>query len=198
MHHAGRNGRYLQPEPLALLDPGMSPAGYAYAQNNPISNSDPTGLFKRSFSDIDCPNWKKAVDLAKKWAGCTPSGTNTTCTCQKAISGLSGGCDICPFLEEGAGPEALLKNWGVFGTRAHTNACDPNAYRYLTDHTEANSIAFAKRFCTDPIIGSNVEDLAELMIHEATHFCSTASGCKPVLDPGANDVGRACKKAGGK
>jgi hypothetical protein len=101
-------GRYLQPKPLASIDPRMGKAPtYSYGENNPIKNSDPTGFF--TVDSSDCPQWDEALALAKKWAGCTSSGANKGCRCQKALR-EDRACDICPFLEDGKGPKVLLKD----------------------------------------------------------------------------------------
>jgi hypothetical protein len=69
--------RYLSPEPYlqkawwvrASAEQGGATPTYAYGGNNPVRNTDPTGLFQLAPGST-CGNWPFAVALAKEWAGC--------------------------------------------------------------------------------------------------------------------------------
>ena len=197
---AAHQGSYLQPEPL-WLEPkaitstakmGMLLAAYGYGANNPLLYTDPDGLFIRHG---DCPNWDSALALAKKWAGCDGSSSRS-CGCEQAM-----GCNICPFLQDGSGPDAYIVDWGFFGNKGHTNV--DGIYPRNFDHP-GNSVAFTKRYCSNGLFWSNTEALAELMMHEAFHWCSKASG-KVVRDTyggaagnGSGGADDAAKKSRGK
>jgi hypothetical protein len=49
---------------------GVSVPAYAYALNNPLHYTDPTGLFALKGK---CTNWDEAMREAKKRAGCGSS-----------------------------------------------------------------------------------------------------------------------------
>ena len=163
-------GTYLSPDPL-LVRPGyqslMARAGhqtpsYAYAGNNPIKYSDPSGLFKTHNKDQLCPNWDAALRIAQEKAGCTSKPT--TCACAAALK-----CDVCPMLQEGQGPDAFFKNLGVSSRN-----------RWIAGHTtiavefplRVESVEFDLILCN--FEGSAfVEGLAATILHEASeHACS--------------------------
>jgi hypothetical protein len=151
----------------------VSPA-YSYARNNPIAITDPTGLFNRKG---ECANWTAALSEARRRAGCAAGGgpSDSSCRCQKALP-----CDICPFLIEGNAPDAFFKDWDKRTEIAgHTNVGSPGSvYAAKPSHPEPDSIAIAKRLCDG---AENVHGLANLMIHEAGHWCARATG-KPISE----------------
>jgi RHS repeat-associated protein len=190
-------GRYLGPEPMLVNPKWADELVYSYAHNNPLFYSDPNGLFIRHG---DCANWDEALTLAKKWAGCAANGTNKSCECQQEMK-KQGMCDICPLLEEGHPPDAYFKDWWWwYEPDGHTNV-GGNTYG---DHTEPDSVAFYKKYCNNSWLGfSRVETLAELMIHEAMHFCEKVAG-RPVYDSysddnkGPSNVAPKCRNANGR
>lgn len=166
-------GRYLSPEPL-LQDPtwvkeelklGAQVAAYAYASNNPVVNSDPSGLFVRRGT---CANWTRAVALAMKWAGCKGGGkANPNNECQYQLL-KNGACNICTFLEDGTGPDAFIRRIPLGGGNGHTNVS--GFYQQPAWHPEPNSVLFHDGLCS-----SSPEDLASIMIREASHYCATVT-----------------------
>ncbi|MCP3161428.1 RHS repeat-associated core domain-containing protein [Myxococcus qinghaiensis] len=182
-------GRYLQPEPLAAPDPTMAtePA-YAYARSNPVKFEDPTGLFIKD-PKFSCPNWSAALQIAKHWAGCDPTGTRKSCKCQMEMKKQKM-CDICPFLENGRLPYVFFEDWNMFQTDGLTSV-------------PRDTVRLKAKFCENSWFSSNTEYLAQLMIHEAMHYCERVTGI-PVDDDlswgassGANNVAEYCRDADG-
>ncbi|MBF5043014.1 MULTISPECIES: RHS repeat-associated core domain-containing protein [Myxococcaceae] len=167
-------GRYLQPEPMAKLDPKASAwPTYAYSKSNPVKNTDPTGLFKVS-NPYECSNWNAAEWLALKWAGCLPDGTtDTSCQCQSALAACNGDglCDVCAVLRRGTGPDAYFDDLGLI-PRGYPMFTAPTGL-YGTRAAESTigwlSYTFNDHMCED---SSYIFDLASTILHEATHACS--------------------------
>jgi RHS repeat-associated protein len=166
--------RYLEPEP-ELINPQFSltyaSGVYAYSSNNPLANQDPTGLYKVGPAP-DCQNWYAALRIAQQIAGCDQdrcSGSGGTC--RQRIMKCEGGCDICPILAAGMGPQVdfvdddPVTDTGecIDGTRGGP------VYRDLwgTWHAPINSW-----LCTDPKM---IRVLASTMVHEAMHACGVSN-----------------------
>ncbi|MDP2272661.1 MAG: hypothetical protein Q8K32_18140 [Archangium sp.] len=194
--------QYLSPEPL-LQNPnwvmgealdGHSVPVYAYAGNNPVRNTDPTGLFKLQ---DPCARWGDAVALAKTWAGCG-GGNGKVCaadsSCQRKLAECAGGgssCNICSILENGMGPDAFIEDVEMF----ETDEGPANAIT-LTGRTASGTVVvpwskFRKSDCE-----SNTYTLATRILHEAAHACGAQfqrfvgheSTC------GAFDIAKACRQ----
>ncbi|MBM7112985.1 RHS repeat protein [Archangium primigenium] len=193
-------GRYMQPEPLASVVPGMSLGStYGYADNNPLGAVDPTGLFTLSPGAPICNNWDEALKLARKKAGCDGG-------CKKCKTP----CDVCQMLQSDTYPivyliEVLQNTEHVNDTRvkgrvtiqAHTDYWKQMSPIIYPQTEELNSfargiwpgmeegyhytVAFKKSLCNKPVKGSeyigkdNLENLAMAMLHESIHMCM-ASG----------------------
>lgn len=169
--------RYLSSEPYlretwwvsASAEQGRTTPTYAYGGNNPLRNTDPTGLFELA-PGSSCGNWPFAVALAMEWAGCKKGmkSESPLNSCQTEVRRRAG-CDICQFLAISSGPTAYIRPWGITGMRAHTNVA--SFYPPAAGHSEPNSTAFNSDLCTgDP------ETLAWVLIDEATHWCASVTG----------------------
>ncbi|WP_232537425.1 RHS repeat-associated core domain-containing protein [Cystobacter fuscus] len=202
-------GRYLQPEPMAVVDSLMvrSPT-YGYAKSNPINWTDPTGNYTVD-DPTKCSNWKAAEWLAQKWAGCAGTSGDKNCKCQEALAKCNGGCDICAILATGTGPEALFQDLGELKP---TRTNDPSGYdgkrarESIHFVTGERSYSMNERMCND---SAYIPALASTLIHEASHACAIVNNGKGLRDrntlPGmldpptagcaAVDIEAACKGA---
>ena len=166
---------------------GVSVPAYAYAYNNPLAFSDPTGLFALKGK---CSNWNEAMAEAKKRAGCGTAaggGNDPTCACsQKLAECGSGECDICKILDN-ADPayivNKLVCNAPALGCSHHSG-------------DDYFKVEFDNTLCSPPAPAS---ELATVMLHEAAHFCREQTK-KHVHDPPkgkkgcrAQDIAEACK-----
>ncbi|NBD12376.1 hypothetical protein GTY96_25770 [Corallococcus sp. c25j21] len=163
-------GRYLQPEPMMAVDARSgSWAAYSYAGNNPVRNSDPTGLFIRP--EGECKNWSEALARAKVKAGCQKEsgGVSSQQSCTKCALP----CDICPWLDESTPPTARIFDM-TGGIRGGLNPdrTQLGLARWLCGNTTVPGYSF-----------DNTEELAQMLIHEAIHMCQTIG----ITAPSAKD-----------
>lgn len=195
---------HLAPDPLmqrpnyllSAASQGELTPTYAYAANNPLRNTDPTGLFVLAPGSA-CGNWPASVALAKEWAGCKGlTATTPLNSCQKEVQARAG-CDICQFLAISGGPTMYVR---PLISRAHTNV--GSFYPATIDHPEPDSSAVDSALCSG---SGNVDTLAWVLIDEATHWCSSVTGskvpdCYSMKDPVGAGTGVACycKSMGGK
>lgn len=152
---------YLSPEPLlqnpawsiGKLQQGTQVPSYAYADNNPVGGTDPSGLYVIGPRLADCPNYYAALLRARTRAGCDSSHSgNPQCQCQQRARACLNGCDICKTLEPGAGP-ALV----------------PTSISSLWGTTPSGRTVFVPLdSCVD---FSRIDELADTLIHEAVHVC---------------------------
>ncbi|OJH42057.1 hypothetical protein BON30_02200 [Cystobacter ferrugineus] len=166
-------GRYLQPEPLASVDPTMAmESTYTYAANNPAGLTDPTGLYTLVGT---CSHWDEALKLARKKAGCDGS-------CPKCKPP----CDMCQYLQNNTWPLAFIGDKpggseGNFGyiqwSWPNMEMSNPDFFFYLYDYTQATAHAEFKKALCEPRAGYpqgnaiKVTNLAKAMFHEALHLC---------------------------
>jgi hypothetical protein len=182
--------KYLSPEPL-LQDPiymsvmagsGRSVPTYAYGANNPIRNTDPTGLFAASGA---CDNYDEAVRIALKKAGCDSAERGV---CSPTIM-KRGGCDICPILRDGSGPYLMFKPW-VFDTAPSDINKAARVYRYDGSDSRGNRYQFMYLQVRNDACTTGAEWLASFLIHEAMHMC--ASPAMMMGDPAAAVMNQTC------
>lgn len=185
-YYAPESGRYLSPDPM-LLRPDFqlasargarSVASYAYANGNPVAFVDPTGRYALHGR---CDNYDRALAVARKFAGCDAGGkADKTCKCQKKLASCgAGACDICSILTPGTLPDLFpvdqLKDengvaiWGAtYSDRAKRLVGRVDIEQYL---------------CSDD---ANIPLLADTLLHEAAHVCSTWNRGRVVDDPSSD------------
>ncbi|WP_338269872.1 RHS repeat-associated core domain-containing protein, partial [Corallococcus caeni] len=166
-------GRYLQSEVLAPKSPLMAKQSpYGYAEQNPGNKTDTTGQYTVS-DPYECPNWRAAEWLARKWAGCNGSTGDQDCACQQALQKCSGGCDICQHLEMNKGPEADFPDLGPLTPNPKngdpTELDGQRAYEDVGFWSGKPKYRFNKQLCED---SAYIPALASTLIHEATHACA--------------------------
>ncbi|MFZ5439673.1 MAG: RHS repeat-associated core domain-containing protein [Myxococcota bacterium] len=168
------SGNYLSPEPMlqvpfyvnGVASAGHSVPTYAYAVNNPLRYSDSNGLFVSHDKVSKCPNWDKALKLAQEKAGCT--GQSVTKACSAALN-----CNICPFLVEGAGPDAFFKDLGYTSGGRWRAGHTTLAMGLPPTVVSVEFDTFLCQFEGDVF----VKALAAVIIHEASeHACSEPLG----------------------
>jgi RHS repeat-associated protein len=173
-------GRYLQPEPMLPVGAHLG-AAYAYAANNPIKFTDPDG---RYILEGECPNFSRAIKMARERAGCEANSDAKACKCNKALL-----CNICDYLDDSSlprvRPEAMPVEkekkcfWGglicltvkTITTQGRTSPRDGWAEVWVN-----------KDLCEGE---NNVAELAKTLLHEALHVCVIHARV-----PGAADEGR--------
>jgi len=188
-------GRYLQPDPVISRDPLMSVSNrtYAYVNSNPVYSVDPTGLFQLRDA---CPNWQKALDLAKERAGCRGPKKQRDCDCKEKLTEC-GGCDICSILENQHGPPAFVDDVEAFTESGRPAlAITRLVITFAEDGIRIESItAEHSRFRRSDCFGPIFSALAERIIHEAAHACSEQTGTVIGHQDrcGAYDIAKACR-----
>ncbi len=118
-----------------------------------------------------CRNWNDALAMARKAACCgvkkdRPNRGDPSCRCQKALP-----CDICLFINDDRPPNAFFDDLGndAFGRKIWGTITFPNGYN------KPGEVTFERYLCVSPF---GTYKLAQAMIHEATHHCSSID-----LDP---------------
>ncbi|NTX05425.1 RHS repeat-associated core domain-containing protein [Myxococcus sp. CA040A] len=174
-------GRYLQPEPMMLLQPKAAvwPA-YSYAKNNPVSFTDPTGLFTVGDRLSQCPTFNIAQERARKMAGCDPSGTNSSSSCnrcQNAIKACDSGCNVCESLRTEAGPDAAFVPKGPVTVVPRDSALFLNGYSgdraiQIAENWVLFRIIDRYDFNTALCTPEMIDILAPTPVHEAMHQCN--------------------------
>lgn len=197
-------GRYLSPEPmlvrpdfvLSSASEGSATPSYAYANNNPLKNTDPTGLYSVVGS---CANWSRALALAKTWAGCV-GGRQLACNCQDTLASC-GGCNICAILEDGQGPLALISSAPGFVQNPETRAWSAGwnggetalaLTAMVPDGQGGVWVPWSMFRQSD--CDSNTYQLARHILHEAAHACGQQLGV-PVRHSAKDPCGGAFKIA---
>ena len=193
--HVARGARCLfvacQPH-ARLVVPERTPNAPAQPQHPRSSNELAVRLVYQAGPAPECSNWYAALRLAGRWMSCDPL-TNTYTgvpknPCQERVQSCRNGCDICPFLEPGAGPSAEFEDLGPL-SRSGGEVEGIRGKRSLM----SSSYIFSSRLCEEM---SWIDVLAATMIHEALHQChggrgisdfrSDQSGCS------ANSLERFC------
>jgi hypothetical protein len=169
--------RYLSPEPLLQAPEvvsskariGSSVQTYAYSENNPIRNSDPSGLYTiDAANSAKCPNYATAVEQAKDMAGCGSGRTNACSECQNDIQACTKRCDICATIEGGLGPPLVVDWPDPLGAGTHTTR------RFFgLGSLEVTRVSVSEDQCRNP---AGATELAGTLLHEAIHVCEISSG----------------------
>lgn len=131
----------------------------------------------------DCPNWKRALAIARKKMGCNAGEKSPSARCRSQLP-----CDVCQFLEDGAWPIAKIVDFPAkdqFGIRNNIYGAtrpDPRR-RQLCPINELTHVEFKEALCYgDGIWGfDKVDTLAKAMVHEALHVCRSVGGNAPAV-----------------
>ena len=190
-------GRYLEPEPILAeapaLQAGLAKKGgwlstYAYAADNPLTGTDPTGQFKPGGGLIDsnnnsvCPAYSDAVTAAQDAIGCdTATGSPKKSKCKgkgakakNACQEAMGACgvnpmSVCELLTNGEENDLLMTRSGS----APGSSCGPPPGNDPTAYATVSADSCANVLPKD--VETQVNFLANTLIHEAIHI---ASGCR--------------------
>ncbi len=206
-HYNPATGHYLSPEPmlvrpefvLSAAESGASIPAYAYAANNPLTNTDSTGLWT---VNGQCTGFSTAIALARQWLGCDRGASQSspgdlTCgaapnSCDAAKS-CFGSCDICSILAVGTWPTmtpvgSATRPRGRAGSW-YAQWTDPWIEPDGTYSTMSGGQWDLYRWqCS----AANAPILAGTLIHEAAHACAVGAPAAQA-DAFADDVqGRSC------
>jgi len=174
-YYAPALGIYYQPEPLlqhpsSFLHHGESSIAlpvYGYARGNPVQYSDPTGLYLKMG---ECENWDRAVEKARRWAGCSDTVTNKSCACRERLRKCGAG-DVCTILQDGALPPVYFKDKIPSIANPKKNA---SGKTYLNDvDGRVDSVGVLEMWCHQDDKGNA---LASVLLHEAIHAAGDLSG----------------------
>lgn len=171
---------------------GVSVPTYGYGYNNPIRNTDPTGLFVPGGK---CTNWNDAMALARKRAGCGDA-TQSTCPCTQKLKECTGGkCDICSILNNDEVAK-FVKDLECEGHPGEIAAgCSHMTYTPRTRKWSARGVSFDVYMCSGPGGDADIEWFATVILHEAAHHCAvqTGSAVKDTGDCSAANISKACR-----
>ena len=136
------------------------------------------GLVTAYIPQGDCPNWDKALAIAKRKMNCGASGGHPLKECQKRLP-----CDVCQFLEEGAWPPAHVVDFpasrlkGVKNTIYGAVLYDPE-WQGTCPVDDKTRVEFKKALCSGEGQWGfdKINTLAKAMVHESLHLCKLTGG----------------------
>lgn len=118
----------------------------------------------------DCPNWNDALARAQKRAACVGGKGDPFSRCQKKLVACKA-CDICPLLQTGFGPRAVIEPLG------HSDGCTSRPWEMVCpgwgNWSSDWRVQFNPKTCRGP---TQVDVLATTMVHEASHACPSIGG----------------------
>lgn len=118
----------------------------------------------------DCPNWADALAQAQKRAGCIGGKGEPSSRCQKKLAACKA-CDICPILQSGSGPRAVLESLG------RSEGCTSRPWEMTCPGWGNWSSDWRVQFDPKSCRGATqIDALATTMIHEASHACPSIGG----------------------
>lgn len=115
-----------------------------------------------------CPNWKPALEIAKRISGCWANGLRGSCP-KCPIP-----CNNCQFLEDGFFPEAYIVEH-INGSLDAISAV--GVPKGATDGVKVAS--FRNWLCYQP---QYTEILAKAMVHESIHLCKEVVPATPAMN----------------
>jgi RHS repeat-associated protein len=115
-------GRFMSVDPILAVGDDQQINGYAYANNNPVTFTDPTGQCTITLSRIYCPPASSYMNGAAA-PGAGPGAGSRAAPPGHSGSSSSGGCYTTPYGNFGCGPSSSS---GAGGTGAQ-DGCIGNA-----------------------------------------------------------------------
>ncbi|WP_269285761.1 RHS repeat domain-containing protein [Streptomyces sp. H39-C1] len=191
-------GRFVSVDPLMDLTDPQSLGAYAYADNNPVSQSDPTGLYTcrnghegcnehGNACGSDCSPWAtQAGDCVETECGPSKINQNPDVSLQKQheVSYHRQHCDdLCPILgisspKDSRWQEMLANMYGPGGRPMHDT--------WAAEHAQELSVAFTphpkysyetSEFVGPNSLGSPEEIMAYFKAHPQAIFPFKVTGC---------------------
>ena len=139
-----------------------------------------------------CLNWSDALAIALKNATCEHGRGDPSSSCQKKLRACKA-CDICAILSKDGGPRAFIRHLGMDQRGCTERPWEIGRCPGWGNLSSQWSVEFEAELCADP---AKKDDLAGVMIHEASHACPSAGGGAVYdLDPPgctAYDITDAC------
>lgn len=138
----------------ALLPPSAVGAERLLHSERP---KEPRLAYVQKFQKEDCPDYDAALRKVQQVAGCGDGWPQRVATnpCTQRIDEC-GGCDICPFIAAGAGPDLSLNEHWISGEDEGRTSPD-----------ETHPAQIGKWLCD----GKHKSLLAGTILHEALHLC---------------------------
>lgn len=154
--------RYLSPDPvLARVLKGTLPIGqpYAYADDNPIANTDPTGSITLKGK---CHWYQEGLRIARSYLGCDGTGVPAP-QCGRKLTACAPQCGtkaLCLILTDGTPPiDNVVADLRANGVRARG-----------TSSGLGRPLEIDAALCDER--SGSAFGVARNLIHEALHYCS--------------------------
>jgi RHS repeat-associated protein len=180
-------GRFMSPDPLLSSGRPGNPQTwnrYAYALNNPLSSTDPTGLYTCSGTKDQCRDFKNALGALKASRDSYDKKSNEYKVLNAALSAY-GKANVDNGVHVGFGP---TKNGGPADTKVGLSADTKGNKITTADNPAGQDI----NVTIDPSKNGNTTDEAINAAHEGTHVAegSALVGALPtnLVGPDAQGV----------